>query len=273
MTKSILETLLEKMNKEWEPYLKKLEKEKDEIKKLKLINKIREIDLSVTLKEFKKLTDNQWEKFVDELTEPIGKQSKLLEEKVDRLVHKRSKDPKEYKLYEKQKKVESDSLEKIFGIIENANLNKKSLERYLLLIFIRLFMLENTQLENNLRFYEFNQARNVVNQRLGFDYEWIVYLSLIQLHENLIKKKIEELKGEIKEEESIRSLISKLANLIKEKEKREVSLALLLSTGVKSARDIMTHEGYKHQVLKKDLEDLFAEILKLDQILYLHIEE
>ncbi|MGI0021652.1 MAG: hypothetical protein ACRD9Q_02210, partial [Nitrososphaeraceae archaeon] len=131
MNKTLLQSLLEKINKEWTPYLKQLEKEKDEVKRIKLINKIREIDLRVTLKEFKKLTDRQWEEFIDELTEPVGKQSKLLEEQVDNLIYRQSKDPKEYKLYEKKKQIAAEGFEKTFEILDNANLNMKSLERYL----------------------------------------------------------------------------------------------------------------------------------------------
>jgi len=93
-------------------------------------------------------------------------------------------------------------------------------------------------------------------------------MSLIQLHENLIKKKISKLKGEIKENEPIYSLIKKVSSLIKKQENREVSFGLLLSNGIKTARDTMSHEGYKHPVSKKDLSKLLKEIKDLEEVLF-----
>lgn len=38
--------------------------------------------------------------------------------------------------------------------------------------------------------------------------------------------------------------------------------------GIKSVRDTMTHEGYKHSVSKGDLENILEEIQKLERVLY-----
>ena len=128
--------------------------------------------------------------------------------------------------------------------------------------------MQNYQTKDFLDFNEFHEARNIVNRRFGFDYDWLVCMSLIQLHENLIKKKISKLKGEIKENEPIYSLIKKVSSLIKKQENREVSFGLLLSNGIKTARDTMSHEGYKYPVSKKDLSKLIKEIKDLEEVLF-----
>lgn len=156
----------------------------------------------------------------------------------------------------------------LFEPLDDTDLSKKHLRRLLVLLLRASIITDLKLAQNNLDFYEFNQAGIIVQRRFSFDYNWLVCLALIQLHENLIKKKIDLLDGEIKEDEPIKSLIEKLSNLIKQKEGREVSLALLLSNGIKSARDTMSHEGYKHSVSKSDLEKVLKEVLELEETLY-----
>lgn len=270
--KNIKKNIEEKIRKRCKPYIKKLEKENDEIKRIKINNKINEIQFSEIIDSIKKLKDSEWNQLLDDLSNPIIEESNVINEQFDKLIYQRSKDPKEFKLYEKQKKVNEKGLENIFKILDNAELNKKHLERYIQYVFHNLFTMQNIQSNEILRFYEFNEARNIAKRRFGFDFEWLICMSLIQLHENLIKKKITELGGEIKDDESIRVLIKNLTRLIKEKEKRDVSFGLLLSNGIKVARDTMSHEGFQHSVSKEDLSKLLKEISNLEEILYMNIK-
>lgn len=267
-TKSPLQKLQEKINKQCLPYLKKLETEKDEIKILKLQFQVSKKALDTTLTELKKLSDSQWEKYTEEIFEPIIKQSEQVSEKIDTLILQKSTSVKEYEKYQKLKQISKKGNEDLFQALENTDLSKKQLVRLLVLVFRTMIATDISLIQNNLDFSEFNEASGVVQRRFGFDYNWLVCLSLIQLHENLIKKKIVDLNGEIKEDEPIRSLISRLSELIREKEKREVSFALLLSNGIKTARDTMSHEGFKHSVSKKDLGNVWNEIVELEKILY-----
>lgn len=266
--KSINKSIESKIEKSCAILIKKFEKEKDELKKSKIQYQIAEKSLYTFLTEVKKLTNKQWEKFTEERVSPIVEQSQSIVEKFDTIVMKKSKDSKEYEKYQKLKKIHSDGTQKIFDIFNKIELNKKQLERLLALQLIVHFQTQNAITQNNLDYYEFIEAGGIVQRRLGFDYNWMTCISLIQLHENLIKKRIEELGGEIKDDDSIRILISKLSKRIEEKENRKVSVALLLSNGIKSVRDTMTHEGYKHSVSKGDLENILEEIQKLERVLY-----
>ena len=55
----------------------------------------------------------------------------------------------------------------------------------------------------NLQLNEINQALNIVNRRFGFDINWLMGLSLIQFHENLLKRKMSELGEKIQKYEKI----------------------------------------------------------------------
>jgi len=84
----------------------------------------------------------------------------------------------------------------------------------------------------------------------------------------LIKKKISDLKGQIKGDEPINDLITNLSKLIKKIENRDITLDLLMSQGLKKTRDLMTHEGYKHKVSKETLKKISKEIEDLEALLY-----
>ena len=267
-SKTPLQIVQEKIIRKCAPYLKKLEKEKDEIKRLKLQFQISKKTLYVALAELKKLSDSQWEKYMEELFEPLVKQSEQISEKIDTLILKKSPDAKEYERYQKLKRISEKGNADLFQVLDQVDLNKKQLERLLIIFFKHMIAADISLIQNNLDFYEFNEAGGVVQRRFGFDYNWLVCLSLIQLHENLVKKKITELGGEIRKEDRIDSLVPVLLKLIKEKEGRDVSLALLMSDGLKKTRNLMTHHGYKQSVSKSDLEKIFNEITSLEQTLY-----
>ncbi len=268
--KSPLQLLREKADKQCESYFKKLETERDEIKRAKLEFQILKKRLQIVLTEIKNLSDSKWDEYVNELFEPIVEQSKQISDKVDTLMLKTSTSAKDYEKYQKLKNISKKANQELFEVFDSISLSKKQLERFLIFIYRQMIVTDVLWTQNNLEFYEFTEAVNMSQRRFGFDHNWLVCLSLIQLHENLIKKKIVDLGGDIKEDESIRSLISKLTRLIKENEKREVSFALLLSNGVKTARDTMSHEGFKHSISKKDLGNVWHEILELEVTLYPH---
>ena len=257
-----------KIEKSCDPYRKKLEKETDELKRIKLGFKITKISLSILFNEMKKLSDSEWEKFTEEYFEPVVKHSESISDRFDDLIMKQSKDSKEYEKYRKMKEISIKGNKEILDVIDNISLNKKELERLLVIIFRVMIHTDNSLRQNNIDFYEFNEAGNVVRRRLGFDYNWLVCLSLIQLYENMIRKKISYLGYTIQEKDTVDSLIPQLVNRIKEKENRDVSLALKMSDGLKRTRNLMTHQGYKQAVLKSDLERIFAEIVELERTLY-----
>jgi len=100
---------------------------------------------------------------------------------------------------------------------------------------------------------EWFQGAAIVQSRFGFDHNWLVGMSLIQLHENLIKKKIIELKYNVQRDDKIPFLIDKLGELIKRDEGRDVRLKLEMSHGLKKLRDKLSYAGFKYKISKTDL--------------------
>jgi hypothetical protein len=269
---SIYQSIQNKIEKSCELYRRKLEKETDELKRLKLGYKITNTSLTILLNEMKKLSESDWEKFAEEYFEPVIKHSESILERLDNLVMKQSRNVREYEKYQKIMHIITKGNEETLDIIDSIDLNKKQLNRLIALLFRVMINTENAIRQNNLNFFEFNEAGSIVQRRFGFDYNWLICLSLIQLHENMIKKKIVELGSQIERDDKMPQLISKLSKLIEDKEKRKVSVSLLLSNGIKNVRDTMTHEGYKHSVSKEDLENIFEDILKLERTLYPEIK-
>lgn len=266
--KEIFKIIHQKIQKACELDQKKLNTETDDIKKLQLSYKINAKSISVLLNEIKKLSDSEWDSYVEESFDPLIKQTESIAEKFDTIAMRKSKDSREYEKYVKMKKVTVRGNNKVFRIIDSIDLSRKQLERLLVLIFRVMVNTENTARQSNIDFYEFLETGNIVNRRFGFDYNWLVCLSLIQVYENLIRKKITELGYTIRDSDTLDSLIPQLSNLIREKENRNVHLALKMSDGLKRTRNSMTHQGYNQPVLKSDLEKIFREISDLEQILY-----
>lgn len=266
--KSILHELQSKITKECEPYSKKLEKEKNKIKQLKLIQKIIQIDFKLRLDAIKKLSNKEWDNFVEEMYEPLNKQSIALEVEADEIVFKRSKNPKEFKQYENQKKVLGQGLESVLDILNDSNLNTKQLRRYVELMIHNNMVNLITQSQNVVNFNAFHEAEKIVMRRMGFSYDWLIGLSLIQLHENLIKKKLDTYGEKIKGDESINVLMKKLSTRFKKDTKLDISVDLLMTNGIKKTRDVMSHEGYKYPISKSQLNKICNELLELERIIY-----
>jgi hypothetical protein len=216
----------------------------------------------------KTLSDKEWGRYIEECADPLAEQDAIVNDEVDKIIYRKSNDPKEFAKYQKMKKIATRVNLEQMDIAGNARLDKKQLERFVTLMLVQVANDELKLKQNQVAFYEFGEAIGMVERRFGFKNEWLVYLSLIQLHENLIKKKITELGGSVGGDDKIPVLIPRLAGLIKEKEDRDVSLALLMSNGIKHARDTMTHDGYRRAVSKGDLCRLYEEIAEFEDVLY-----
>lgn len=265
---TVLSSLKKKIEARCKSLIDKLETEKDEIKQLEIQGKIQATSLSIVLEELKDLSNKEWEELAEELFQPTIKQSNQVITELDVLALKQAKDPAEFKKYEQSKRVSARINKRIGDVVNEANLNKKQLERFLVLLVNQILINDIAAIQNNLNFYEFLTAIEIVKRRFGADHNWLVFISLIQLHENIIKKKIIELSGDYKDDEPIRVLSAKLAKLVKEKEKSDISLSLIMSDGIKHARDIMSHEGYRYAVSKQDVQRLYNEINTLEKTLY-----
>ena len=264
---SIKEKIANDILKSINPLIKKFEKETDETKQVKIIHKAFEKELELFLKHLKGIKSKEFEMLMEELSDPDGLLSKY-SETVDQLAFRRSESSQEFDKYNKRKKMEERHQQKLLEIIDDANLNKTGLERFVVFLILTLgigTINESKRIIENLEWFD---ATNIVQNRLGFDHNWLVGMSLIQLHENLIKKKLSELKYNIQKDTKMPFLIEELGKLIEENEKRDIKLQLIMSQGLKHLRDKLSHAGYKYKITKSDLTKIIEEIKKLEKILY-----
>ena len=265
---SVLEKIRNEISKKLKPYVVKYEKETDELGKVKLHHKMYEIEAKIFLDNIKKLKKIEYDKLLEEISEAINQKYSNFYEEADTLAFKEAKTSKDYEKYNKRKKLEEKHQMKLLELIENSNLSKTGLERFLVFILLNLGDSEIKSRQELIENLEWFQGAAIVQSRFGFDHNWLVGMSLIQLHENLIKKKITELKYNVQRDDKIPFLIDKLGELIKNNEGRDVILKLEMSHGLKKLRDKLSHAGFKYKISKTDISKIMKDIQELDKILY-----
>lgn len=265
---SIKQQMDNEVSRALRPYLKKLEKETDNIKKTKLIHKAFLLELKIFLKYLTTVKQKDFELLLNDMLNPLETEYAKFNEKVDLLAYDHAKSPREFEDYKIRKNLQSDYLKGFSNIIDKMNLNKTGFERFSLFLLIALSDATINAQKEAIENLEWFLATNVVQTRLGFDQNWLMGMALIQLHENLIKKKLSDVGYKITRDDKMPYLISKLGFLIEQKEKRDVKLELEMSQGLKRIRDLMTHQGYKYKISKSNLTKIMKEIQNLEQILY-----
>lgn len=266
--KSVLKEIQERIQQDTQKENVRLEKEKDPVKQAKLGFEIQRKTTKIVLDEIKKRSERDFERWMEEVTHPFTTQYFDVEGQIDDIALNISKNSKEYDAYKKIQNIKKKFTADFFSDLDDPSLKKKHLERFLVLLILGAAETELQSMKNIVEYNELGRAFNLVKRRFHFDHNWFTCLGLIQLHENLIKKKIVELGGEIKGDEPIRVLIIKLSKLIKQKEKRDVTLDLLMSEGLKKIRDLMTHGGYKQKVYRITLKKITKDIEELESLLF-----
>ena len=231
---SVLENIRNEISKKLKPYVAKYEKETDDLGKVKLHHKMYEIEAKIFLDNIKKLKKTEYDKLLEEISETINQKYSNFYDEVDTLAFKEAESTKDYEIYNKRKKLEELHQIKLLELIENSNLSKTGLERFLVFILLNLGDSEIKSRQEMVENLEWLQGVAIVQSRFGFDHNWLVGMSLIQLHENLIKKKITELAYNVQRDDKIPFLIDKLGDLIKNNEGRDVRLKLEMSHGLKN---------------------------------------
>jgi len=202
------------------------------------------------------------------LADPTEKQFHEVIKNEKNIAYENLENAEEFEKYRKIQNLELKQYNAFTDLLNEYDFDKKSLER-LLLFYITI--LGQTIIEQRLvdtRLYPLIESTLLINRLFGFDINWLMGMSMIQLHENMIKKKYNSLGGKIKENESLYKIIPKLIDLIKNKESRDVTLQLDMSQGLKQIRNRLTHEGFKHNVSPDDLKIILQEIKRLEQTLY-----
>lgn len=266
--KTVLQEIQEKVKKSTEKENIQLGKEKDPVNQIKLGLQIQQKIEKIILEEIKTRSNKDFENWLKDLTKPFTERYTNISRETDDIILTMSKDSKEFENYKKIKKLKENYAKKLISSLDESNLSQKHLERYLIFMILNSAQIDLQTMQNNIEYNELARAISLVQRRLKFDHNWFTCLGLIQLHENLIKKRIIELGGHIQKKVPVEVLITEFANLLKKKENRDITLDLLMSHGLRKVRNLMTHEGFKHKVSKETLRKIIKDIESLESILY-----
>jgi len=266
--KSVFQEIQERAKNAIATEQEKFERETDIVNQVKITLKAQRIIEKIVIDELKTRSDKEFEEWIEEVTEPFNKQFTSLSAQSEDVAFETSKTSKDFENFKKIESLKKQYVKELFEEFGDPDLSKKDLERFLVFTILGSAQVEIQNMQNNIEYNELHRIVALIQRRLKFDHNWFTCMGLIQLHENLLKKKIIELGGEIKGEEPIHILIKSLSKLIKKKEHRDVTLELEMSQGLKKTRDLMTHEGYKYKVRKDTLKKITKEIEDLEIILY-----
>jgi len=269
MTKDILKQIQNKIQENIKEDLKSCEKEQDPIKKTKLIHKMQIKMMRQIIHHITAITDEEFVQIYNEMiTIPSEKQFKEFIKNEKILAYDNLENVEEFEAYTKIRNLELQHNNNSMRLLDEFDFDKKSLERLLLFYITALGQTAIEQRLTNLQLYPLIESSLLVNRLFGFDINWLMGMSMIQLHENMIKMKYSHLGGIIQKNESLSQIIPKLIVLVKNKENREVAFSLDMSHGIKQIRNRLTHEGFKHKISPKDLNVILKEIKRLEQALF-----
>jgi len=147
----------------------------------------------------------------------------------------------------------------------------KKLEKKLYLRIISLQMITNFR--NNISLARFNllfEILAITSKRLQVDETWAFSNLALDLEETLIKKKLSQLsvgKNELKKM-SYETILDKVVKLIRKTEHRSIPLELYTSSGYRTVRHLVTHEGYHYAPTREECSDIVSHMIKVERALW-----
>ncbi len=268
MTKDVLKRLEEDMLEELKDDLKLAEKGQDPIKKTKILHRMQIKMMRTMIDNLTSVTDEEFVTIYEKIADPGEKQFIEVIKNEKNIAYENLENAEEFEQYKKIQDLELKQNNAFADLLNESDFDKKSLERLLLFYITVLGQTTIEQRLTNTRLNPLIESTLLVNRLFGFDINWLMGMSMIQLHENMIKMRYSQLGGVIVKNESLSQIISKLIELIKTQEKRDVTLSLDMSQGLKQIRNRLTHEGFKHNISSDDLKLISQEIKRLEQTLY-----
>ena len=268
MTKDIVKEIKDEISENIKEDLKLFEQEQDPIKKTKLTHKIQMKMMRKMIHSMTTVTDDEFIQIYEEMANPVEKQFTELMKNEKNIAYNNLENAEEFEQYKEIQDLEMKQNSEYANLMNELDLDKKSLERLLLFYLTALGQTSIERRLTNAHLFPLIDSALLVNRLFGFDMNWLIGMALIQLHENMIKMKYNELGGIIKEHELLHKIIPKLTDLIKSKEDRDVTLSLDMANGLKQIRNRLTHEGFKHNLSPNDLKILLQEIKRLEKTLF-----
>jgi len=268
MTKDIVKKIQDEIEENLKDDLKLCEAEQNPVEKTRILHKMEIQMMRDMLRHLTTVTDDEFLKIYEKIAEPGEKQVRELLETEKNLAYENSENAKQFEQFKEIQNLEIGRNNDFIDLLNENDFDKKSLERLLIFYITVLGQAVTEQRITNTLLHPLIDSTLLVNRLFGFDINWLMGMSLIQLHENMIKSKYHELGGEIKENQSLKNIISHLIGLVKYNEDRDITLAIDMSQGLKQIRNRMTHEGFKYSVTRDDLKKLLKEIKELEVVLF-----
>lgn len=253
--------------------LRKYESESDVYKKIELKNelacKIMPKYIETCIAMLAEMPDEEWDKFCKE----IGDQLEPLVLEVGRNALKyRMEVEDRLKVFTEISSMVT-TVETVQRAIKELPEEKikdpKVLERFLVFLYIRLFLLHFILVKHAPLF----DIMEIAKTHLGADENWVMATCALDLHENLLKKKLLESGYE---EENIQRNVRKrgrkwledeVVKIVEEKGKR-ISLSILQSPGFRKIRNKLEHEGYKYKPTRDEAFEIVGYITRLANELF-----
>jgi len=273
--KSIDKKLLDDLVKDLKPDFKELDKITNPIEKAKKFHEIFGKGYNNYIIKVAKLTDSQFQTLEDNLFNEFQKLFLQLQKSAFESAMKGGNLEMENVglLISKPDMTASDATQDS-KMIEKILKKKVNLERMYKLELISRVVQQMTFAKLQLDLKPLTDLEKIVKERFGTDINWCLVVSILATHENIVKKKLTELK--IKEDEIEKILKNKkfyglvdfLGKQIVKKEKRELSLSFYKSPALREMRNKLEHEGYKQPVTNDDVIELIKEIKKFEKELF-----
>ncbi len=265
---SIINKTQKQIERKTKKDLEELKNTSDPIKQIQISYRIRKKSYETFVNSILKASSKDFHKFMEEFSNPIEEQFTNLLSQEKNVAFKNAENPEQFEQFKKIQKLEQKLNTELVDSLNQYDLDIEGFQRLFTFFVTVIGKIEMDNRLLNLQLNEMLQALIIINRRFGFDINWLIGMALIQFHENLLKGKLSELGEKIHKDEKMPSIISRLVQSVRIKEKRDIKLSLEMSAGLKNIRNLLTHEGYKHSVSKSDLGLILEEIKKLEKILY-----
>ncbi len=249
-------------------------REKDPKIRLQIQYAIAKKSGSAAVREIAQLSEKDWKQYLKEQIKPF-----------EESINQTSRDILDQKLKRGQLRLqdldliyaEQDILQR-FNLLTRADekllKNRRTLDRFLALLFFQYLGLINAQRALDAELEPFQQLNAIVHRRFGAQYYWSLAVALLATHENLVKKKLvglgmhEDALEHLSRTKGFPKLINQLAKLIERKEKRTISLAFYKTSSLRTVRNQLEHQGYKLAVTREEVFDLLKDTLRFETDLF-----
>ncbi|MEX0861603.1 hypothetical protein [Nitrosopumilus sp.] len=171
---------------------------------------------------------------------------------------------------------EDDFIDNVGKKIEKLGLDGNDYSRLFLVDFTSKLELFQMMIGYFVEIWPLLEIDAIVRKHFNSDFQWPLAVSLLATQENLVKKKLIDLKMTKPEIEqflkqkgnNFAQLVELLAEKIQSDEKRTVNVSFFKSSALREVRNKIEHGGFDIKVTKDDVLGLLADLKKFEKELF-----